>query len=196
MSEDQDDLNLFKSAMSDVAPLAAKKQVLLKARKDDTPGLTERRRAAQTFREESAKGLSVEHIVPVEPLAVLSFVRPGVQQGVFKKLRLGKYAIDARLDLHGKTVKEARMAVLKLIKDCVKYDVRCALITHGKGIDRKPQPAILKSCIATWLPEISEILAFHTAQQQHGGAGSTYLLLRKSETKKQRNRERHLGRRG
>jgi hypothetical protein len=36
------------------------------------------------------------------------------------------------------------------------------------------------------------VQAFHSAQPQHGGTGAVYVLLRKSEEKKQENRERFL----
>jgi hypothetical protein len=35
------------------------------------------------------------------------------------------------------------------------------------------------------------VLAFHSAQPQHGGTGATYLLLRKSKEKSTENFERH-----
>ncbi len=134
--------------------------------------------------------LAGEPMEMVEPLALLSFQRPGVQHGVFKNLRLGKYAIDARLDLHKLTVDKARREVYQFIQDCVNNDVRAVLITHGKGEGRE-QPAMLKSCVAFWLPQLPEVLAFHSAQKHHGGYGATYVLLKKSERKKLENRERH-----
>ena len=81
------------------------------------------------------------------------------------------------------TIDQARNAVFQFITDCMNHDIRCALITHGKGEGRN-LPAQLKSCIAHWLPQFPEILAFHSAQKQHGWMGATYVLLRKSEKKK------------
>jgi DNA-nicking Smr family endonuclease len=83
--------------------------------------------------------------------------------------------------------------VYQFITDCVQHDVRVALITHGKGEGRE-QPAILKSCVAYWLPQMPEILAFHTALKQHGGLGATYVLLRKSDRKKQETRDKLMNR--
>jgi DNA-nicking Smr family endonuclease len=139
--------------------------------------------------------LSGDYVQLVDPHDVLEFKRPGVQHGVYKNLRLGKYLIEARLDLHRLSVEQARTAVAQFARDCVDNSVRCALITHGKGVDRQPQPALLKSCIAHWLPQLEEVLAFHSAQRQHGGVGSTYVLLRKSEKKRQENFEKHSKRR-
>ena len=50
--------------------------------------------------------------------------------------------------------------------------------------------AKIKSYVNHWLREIPEVLAYHSAQRHHGGVGAVYVLLRKSEQKKQQNRER------
>jgi hypothetical protein len=34
-------------------------------------------------------------------------------------------------------------------------------------------------------------MAYHSAQKQHGGAGAVYVLLKKSERLKEKNREEH-----
>lgn len=193
MNEDPD---LFKAEMGDVEPLKSVEKVKLKPRREDTPGLKARRFAAQAIKNNTVGGpLSVDHIEAVDPHAILSFQRPGVQHGVFRKLRLGQYQLDARLDLHRMTVEQARQAILQFFRDCLAMDVRCGLITHGKG-EGRAEPAKLKSCVATWLPQMEEVLAFHSAQKHHGGAGATYVLIRKSEKKKQHNWERHIARRG
>jgi len=43
---------------------------------------------------------------------------------------------------------------------------------------------------------MEEIQAYCSAQPQHGGAGAVYIMLRKSETKKQENRDRFSRSRG
>jgi DNA-nicking Smr family endonuclease len=68
--------------------------------------------------------------------------------------------------------------------------VRSALISHGKGRGNKDGKPLLKSYLARWLPMFPEIMAFHSAQKWHGGAGAVYLLLRKSEKQKEKTRER------
>lgn len=172
----------------DVTPINVEPRADLK--KDDAVDKTPRRQAAAAHVESFDDPLASEPVEMVDPLAVLSFMRPGVQHGVFRNLRLGKYATDARLDLHRMTVEQARVLVYQFIQDCLAHDVRSALITHGKGEGRS-QPALLKSCIAHWLPQMDEVLAFHTAQKQHGSYGATYVLIKKSEKKKQKTREQH-----
>lgn len=188
------DSDIFKAEMGDVKPLKAMKKVALRNKRTDSPGVQARRLAAQAAAQDVKAPFSVEMIETVEPQAILSYQRPGVQHGVFRKLRLGQYQIEARLDLHRLTVEQALQSILAFVKDSIAYDIRCALITHGKG-DGRPEPAKLKSCVASWLPQIEDVLAFHSAQKHHGGAGATYVLLRKSEKKKRETWERHIGRR-
>ncbi|AOS96113.1 putative DNA endonuclease SmrA [Microbulbifer aggregans] len=192
-----DDNNLFKEALGqlgDVKPLVRERRVPLK--KQQEAGLNQRARREAAIREEAQElnPLAGEFVEPVDPWDPLEFKRDGVQNGVYRNLRLGKYQVDARLDLHRHSVESARRAVFEFVRDCVEADVRCALITHGKGEGRK-QPALLKSCVNAWLPQLDEVLAFHSAQKQHGGLGATYVLLRKSERKRQDNLERHQRRR-
>lgn len=187
-----DDSNLFREEMGDVVPRAkSAERVLLQKTVTQTPGLAVRRLAAERELASNADGLTSEEYIPmVKPRDVLEFKRDGVQHGVYKNLRLGKYPIDSRLDLHRLTVDQARQQVFQFIQDCVKHDIRCALITHGRGENRE-KPALLKSCTNQWLKQLDPVLAFHSAQPQHGGTGATYVMLRKSEKKRADNLERH-----
>ena len=95
--------------------------------------------------------------------------------------------MDARLDLHHHTVEMARTAVYQFISDCLKYDIRTGIIVHGKGEREEPR-ALLKSYTNNWLREIPEVLAFHSALRQNGGVGAVYVLLKESESEKDKNR--------
>lgn len=173
----------------DVDPIKAQQRIDLKASIDADIDKQQRRLAAQELTEPKQDPLSAPAQM-VDPLGVLTYQRAGVQHGVFKNLRLGKYVLDARLDLHRLTVEQARQSIYQFILDCVSSDVRYALITHGKGVGRET-PALLKSCVAHWLPQFEQVLAFHTAQKKHGGYGATYVLLKKGDKKKLETRERH-----
>jgi DNA-nicking Smr family endonuclease len=195
-TDDKDiDQELFLESMGDVARLKTKPRVDLDKSKVKSeqlePGLSERRRAAQAVVKEVHDPLTGDFVEAIEPTALLEFKRPGIQNGVYRTFRLGKYDIDARLDLHGLTVDQARQGIVAFVADCVKHDIRCALITHGKGIGRQPQPGLLKSCVAHWLPQIAEVMAFHSAQKHHGGVGATYVMIRKSAKKRLENQLRH-----
>ena len=175
----------------DVVPLTSKGTFRAETTQKQTPGMAERRKAAQRDESLHANALATgDEIKQLDPFGILSFTRPGVQHGVFKNLRLGKYDIHSALDLHGKTVEQSRQAVWGFIKDCYKQGVRCGLITHGKGQGRE-EPAKLKSCVNHWLPQIESVLAFHSAQKQHGGLGATYILFKKNSASRQRTSEQH-----
>ncbi len=172
--------NLFSQQMQDVKPIKVAPKVALASAHMDKTNAEKRRNVATEELAQDRNFLSGEYVNPVDSLAILEFRRDGIQLGVYRNLRLGKYQIDARLDLHNMTVEQARAAVFQFIQDCMTYAIRCAIITHGKGEGRE-RPAQLKSCVAHWLPQFDNVLAFHSAQQRHGGRGATYILLRKTE---------------
>lgn len=189
--EDEDDI--FAREMAGVRRMRMEPSVRVRrqaAQAADT--LAERRAAAVTVEEDDRDGLSTSHVEWVQPTDVLTWRGDGVAHGVFRRLKQGGYTFDARLDLHRHTVEQARKAIVRFILDCRKYDVRSALILHGKG-ERGEQQAILKSYTQHWLKLIPEVMAFHSAQPHHGGAGALYVLIRKSEKQKQENRERYRG---
>jgi DNA-nicking Smr family endonuclease len=190
MSDSDDDL--FRQTVGDVKPIKSKARVKLAKKSPDTsPGLEQRRKAAIAQAISGGQTLAGDYLHLVGPNDILDFKRPGIQHGVYKNLRLGKYPVDAQLDLHRMTIDQARQALTEFINDCLANNIRCALINHGKGEKRQPQPALLKSCIAHWLPQLDVVMAFHSAQRQQGGVGATYILLKKSEKKRQENLERH-----
>jgi DNA-nicking Smr family endonuclease len=166
----------------DIQPLSGKGSAHIAKPVQITPGVLERRKAAQEEVVAESNILDPASIIEqVDPLAYLEFVRPGVQHGVYKNLRLGKYEIQSRLDLHRHTVEQARNALWHFVDDCHKHGVRCALVTHGKGEGRE-QPARLKSCVNHWLRQFDQVLAFHSAQKTHGGVGATYILVKKDSS--------------
>ncbi|MFT6221136.1 MAG: DNA-nicking Smr family endonuclease [Candidatus Endobugula sp.] len=191
MNKDNDD---FFKEMQDVKPLQREKRVVLNSSKIDKNTIKMRQQAAQSENISLTDPLVNSAVEQLDANAVLAYQRPGVQHGVYKQLRQGKYSIEARLDLHRMTSEQARLTLYQFVRDCITHDIRCALITHGKG-EGRATPAVLKSLVAHWLPQIDEVLAFHSAQKHHGGTGATYLLLKKSEKKRLENLEQHQKRR-
>lgn len=186
MTEDDD----FLKAMGGVKPLETEQRVVITKEKVSDQSSQIRRQSAEAHLIKPQDPLGDAEVPQLDPYAVLEYRRPGVQHGVYKQLRMGRYTIDARLDLHRMSIEQARRSVYQFVKDCMQHDIRCALITHGKGEGRS-NPAVLKSHVAHWLPQVTEVLAFHSAQPQHGGLGACYILLKKSEKKRQDNLERH-----
>ena len=191
MSSDKDD---FLSQMADVTPLAGDRRVRLdrRNRRDAAAGV--RRAAAAEHRERDGNPLADEGVQPLDPWYVLDFKRPGIQHGVFRKLKQGRYDMEARLDLHRMSVQHARREIFEFIAECHAMGLRSLLLVHGKG-ERQPDKAavgVLKGYVNAWLRELEPVQAFHSAQPQHGGTGAVYVLLSKSEASKRANRERFL----
>ena len=187
----QDD-NLFASEMGDVTPL--KRDPRERLIKTETVDASRRRQAATQMTARSDNFLSDDGVPPLDAWYVLDFKRPGIQNGVYRKLRLGQYETEARLDLHRYTVAEARRELWSFFKEARRLGLRTLLITHGKGFGNKEKSGsgVLKGYVNHWLRDIEDVQAFHSAKVQHGGTGAVYVLLRKSEEKKRENRERFL----
>lgn len=180
-----------------VKPLAQNDKVLHPRQPAELAAATARRSAAaaEAAGENLTDYLSDERIELLDPYALLSFCRAGVQHGVWRKLRLGQYALEAKLDLHQLTLRQARQAIIAFINDCQRRELRSVSIIHGLGLRAQP-PALMKSHVHHWLQQIDAVMAFHSCQPHDGGYGAVYLLLRKGSQAKALNRERHQRRRG
>lgn len=192
MGIDRDDL--FSEAMSDVVPLEREPRVNVKrgSQGERGPSTARRRQAAEQFPEADRNTLTDRDVKPLDPWYVLGFKRPGVQNGVFRKLKQGRYEAQSRLDLHRMTTARARREIFEFIEECHQLGLRSVLVIHGKGDggENPEQGSILKGCVDLWLRELPVVQAFHSAQPEHGGTGAVYVLLRKSEEKKAENREK------
>ena len=183
------DNDLFVQEMAGVEPLGRDARVrLVKDRLSDDQQRGRRRAAAGE--DHAINPLADEGISPLDAWFVLEFKRPGIQNGVYRKLRLGYYQVDARLDLHRMVVKQAREEVFSFIEEATRLGLRTLLIVHGKGQSKSQgdQTAVLKGYVNHWLQHLDQVQAFHSAQPQHGGTGAVYVLLKKSAKQKRENR--------
>jgi DNA-nicking Smr family endonuclease len=189
-----DDDGAFFEEMSDVTPIKRAVRVVLnpKDHSGKDSSLQHRRSAAVTGPAVDRNFLADGGIEPLDPWYVLEYKRPGIQNGVYRKLRQGHYAMDATLDLHRMTVAIARGELCKYVEDCHQLGLRCVSVIHGKGETptERGKRSILKGCTEHWLRQLDIVQAFHSARPQHGGTGAVYVLLRKGEQEKRENRER------
>jgi DNA-nicking Smr family endonuclease len=181
----------FLDEMQDVKPLAEINKTLLTNGHTETLSQRLKREALQQKIALDDNGLSVDHVNPVAPHDFIIYKQDGVQEGVFKNLRLGKYQIEARLSLQQMKFDDARLALFNTINDCHERGIRTLLVDHGIGLHSKPFPAFMKSFVNQWLLEMEAVIAFHTALKQHGGLASVYVLLKKHTNQKEINRENH-----
>ncbi|MDJ0879167.1 MAG: DNA endonuclease SmrA [Halieaceae bacterium] len=196
MNDDED--LLFQQEMAGVKPLKRPDRVALKRDSLNEDSARARRDAAAAEKADP-NPLSDEGIEPLDPWYVLEFKRPGVQNGVFRKLKQGRYEPEARLNLHRMTVKQARKEIFEFVAQASELGLRTVMVVHGKGEnsndDGRRQASVIKGFVNHWLAELDAVQAFHSAQPRHGGTGAAYVLLRKGDDAKQRNRERFRGER-
>jgi DNA-nicking Smr family endonuclease len=126
------------------------------------------------------KGLLVspsEH-EDMQPGDSLSYVQPGIQKQVFRKLKRGQYRIEAELDLHGLTRLEAQQQLDEFVNECRDHGIRCARIIHGKGYGSSNHGPVIKPLVNQWLQRCADVLAFCSARPVDGGTGAVYVLLK------------------
>lgn len=112
----------------------------------------------------------------------LSYTAPGVQNSVLRKLKSGKYAIQAEIDLHGMTVKVAKAELGLFLNECQQRRLLCVRIIHGKGRKQANAAPKLKPAVNQWLQGNKQVLAFCSARSNDGGTGAVYALLKRATT--------------
>ena len=111
----------------------------------------------------------------------MAFLAPGLQKNVLKKLRKRYYGVDAEIDLHGLTSRDAQQQLLHFLHLCVEDGCRCVQLIHGKGYNSPQQQPVLKNDLNLWLRQHKDVLAFCSTPQKAGGAGALYVLLKLSD---------------
>jgi DNA-nicking Smr family endonuclease len=117
---------------------------------------------------------------------------PGkLDKHMVRRIKRGAQSIEARLDLHGMTQKEAHADLRRFIRDTAARGCRCVLVITGKGSRsgtedefRDSPPGVLRRVVPQWLaaPDLSPLVAgIETALPQHGGAGALYVQLRRRQ---------------
>lgn len=186
----QDNDICFDQLMTDVTPIKQGDRVA-SVKPKQTLAQALKREALERERNPNQNYLSVETVEPLDPYDILEYKKAGVQEGVYKNLRLGKYRIDSVLNIQNRKLEQARTAVFETIKRCYECGTRTLLIKHGLGLNQKPFPAFIKSYVNQWLRQMPEILAFHSAASAHGGTASVYVFIKKNNQQKAENRELH-----
>ena len=104
----------------------------------------------------------------------------------YMRMRRGKLAPEARIDLHGMTVVEAHSALIGFILRSSDAGLRLVLVITGKGKDGGGPGArggVLRHQVPHWLhlpplgPRVLQVVEAHVS---HGGAGALYVYLRRS----------------
>jgi len=166
-----DDAELWRRVARDIAPLPGRSPTQDRGRPArNAPGTG----AVQTG---NRAGAPAKRSPPPAPPPLDQFA--GVDRATAERLRRGRRAIEARLDLHGMTQPEAHRALQGFVSGSRAAGRRCVLVITGHG---RMSGGILKSAVPRWLHEPDlrrDVLAIAPARPQHGGDGALYLLLRK-----------------
>ncbi|HEY5680323.1 MAG TPA: DNA endonuclease SmrA [Pseudomonadales bacterium] len=190
------DEDVFREAMSDVAPLQRKQRAQPeRGPVEATSAQLERREFALGNRDREAADpnyLTLGEVPQRQPREIVEWKKDGVQNAVFARLKAGKYPVEGSVDLHRQTVREARAAVFRFLNLAMAKGWRMVLIAHGRG-EQSETPARIKSYVAAWLAQVPEVIAYHSAQNNQGGTGACYVLLKKSPQARENNREQYGG---
>jgi DNA-nicking Smr family endonuclease len=170
-----EDLEAFTQAVQGIKPLVQRKVKLEPPRKKSKP-----KQVVSDQPDSFLDGSEPRDTVQANDF--IAYNETGVSHKTLRNLKKGQYNIEAVLDLHRKTIEEARAAVDEFLHKCVRHAVKVALIVHGKG--RMDSPPILKNQINHWLRQASPVLAFCSAAPRHGGNGAVYVLLRSQKQEK------------
>lgn len=104
------------------------------------------------------------------------------------KMKRGKLAPEARIDLHGMTQAEAHPALLSFIMGAHAAGHRLVLVITGKGKAKHepgpipPRKGVLRHHVPHWLtsgPLRPLVLEVTEAHLKHGGTGAFYVYLRR-----------------
>ena len=115
-----------------------------------------------------------------------------VNREVAKKLHRGEFSIQGHIDLHGLSVENAREAFEDFFKKSIADGKRMVLVIHGRGLSSPAEP-ILKTNVFKWLtigPWRKWVMAYASARLCDGGAGATYVLLRRRPATKRFKKDR------
>jgi len=96
-----------------------------------------------------------------------------------QRLARGRETIDARIDLHGMTQREAHGELTGFVYRSHARGLKFVLVVTGKGAQGQ---GVLRKQVPKWLalPEFREmVLSVEPAHVGHGGEGALYVRLRK-----------------
>ena len=115
-----------------------------------------------------------------------SFFKQDYQINKRTKLKLERGLIrpEIKLDLHGKTLSEAKKTLSQFIKTSINNNIRCILVITGKKKTLNGSRGIIREKLPLWLKEneLFNYILFHCyATKKDGDDGARYILLRKKD---------------
>jgi DNA-nicking Smr family endonuclease len=116
-----------------------------------------------------------------------------------QRVARGRDAIDARIDLHGMTQRQAHAELLRFLRQAQAANAKVALVVTGKGggkggsmggsmgggkrASELGESGVLRRQVPMWLalPEFRHfVVGFDEAHPSHGGQGAIYVRMRRA----------------
>ena len=171
-----EDSALFRQTVGKVKALESETLILSSDKKPKPYPQEKPLKVKNSFEDE--KNIDIEKLYQEDSI---SFIAPGLQKNVLKKLRKGYFGFDASIDLHGLTSQEAKHQLSRFLHCSVEDGCRCVHIIHGKGYRSPNNQPVLKNDINVWLRLHKDVLAFCSTPPKDGGTGAVFVLLKLSE---------------
>ena len=170
-----DDVELFRKAVSGARPLRSDERVDGAARKPKPKARFSRADETAALRESLEADIDTTEGHSGHSLR---FHRPHVGKRTMRKLARGGFSVQSEIDLHGMTVAEAQPRLQAFIEACARDGKLCVRVVHGKGLGSGDRGPILKQKVDRWLRRWDSVLAFVSTRQVDGGTGAVYVLLK------------------
>jgi len=182
ISGERDDAQAFQQAMGDARKLAGPERVRL-APAPPSPGAPHKRSGGPTT---GARAAPESLPFTVEQDGELWTARAnGIDRAFLRKLGTRRFAVEARLDLHGQTKREALRALERFLTTADGLRTRALLVVHGRGLHSGDDGPALRETVRDFLTRggfASMVLAATTAPPALGGGGATLIWLRRPTT--------------
>lgn len=107
----------------------------------------------------------------------LEYLKDGHPPRLLRRLKRGHFAVQDEIDLHRMTAAQAEQVVRGFLNDARRARRLSLRIVHGKGLRSGDDAPVLKNLVDRMLRQRADVLAFASAQQQHGGTGAVLVLL-------------------
>lgn len=182
-TENDNEHDFFKTAMTGVTPLKEQKKIISK---QPDLNISPHHRA---FNDDMEAIIQLAELIDGKGFFDVAMTDEYIEgycsdldKKIIKTLKQGKFPIQANIDLHGSNCEEAAFKVKNFISDSIYHGFRCVMIVHGKGNNSENKTSVLKEQLAKWLSQgflRKKVLAFCSARQYDGGTGATYILLRR-----------------
>lgn len=184
----REDQELWELVKKSATPIHAASFTPVSVSKISTP-VIEGYRPLKTVKIKPVKEALLRFDLAADPMQPLTRATKILDKRTHDRLRKGKTAPEARIDLHGMTAAQAHGTLRGFIRTSHARGLRLVLVITGKGSTAREEVGImptrsgvLRHALPQWLgmPDMHPmILQISSAHQRHGGGGAYYVYLKR-----------------